>query len=119
MPKVCPQLSVTPRRVNSPYFGWTWFFESEGNTEVVATRPYTSYPINFSAVADWTSKQQCCLTVSVCVSAKLCYNIFAYRVSKLCMSFNLQSVYINLIIYIITCITRVSKSFNSPLCCHI
>jgi hypothetical protein len=36
---------------------------------VVATGPYTSYPTNFSAAVDWPLKQQCCFTVSVCVSA--------------------------------------------------
>jgi hypothetical protein len=35
----------------------------------MATGPYTSYPTNFSAVVDWTLKQQCCFTVSICVSA--------------------------------------------------
>jgi hypothetical protein len=37
-----------------------------GRTAVVATGSYTSYPTSFLAAIDWTSKQQCYFTVSMC-----------------------------------------------------
>jgi hypothetical protein len=36
---------------------------------VVATGPYTSSPISFSAMADWPSKQKYCFSVNACVAA--------------------------------------------------
>jgi hypothetical protein len=73
--------------------------------------------IPFSTVVYWKLKEQCCLTVSVCFRQFSC-NIFAYRTkaSKPNVSFNLHVVYMNLIIYIITCISCVStasRHFNS------
>jgi hypothetical protein len=73
---------------------------------MVATEPYTSYPTNLSAAADWTSKQQCCLTVGVIYFCQFRCNIFVNRakVSKPCIVFNLYIVQMNSItgIYFIT-----------------
>jgi hypothetical protein len=45
---------------------------------VVGTGPYTSYPTSLSAAVDWTLKQPCCLTVTICVSVN-CDVIFSLR----------------------------------------
>jgi hypothetical protein len=69
-------LLTSPYWGYAPNFGECGFSTSKGSTAVVATGPYTADLTNFSAVVDWTSKQQCCFTVSVCVSAN-CDVIFS------------------------------------------
>jgi hypothetical protein len=112
-------------RVKEPYFGWRGFSGSMGSTAtVVTTGLYTSYPTHFSALADWTLKQQCSFTVSVCISANsdVIISLRELRFQNNTLSSNLHIVYMSLIMCIITCMSCVSiasKSFNSPLCCHV
>jgi hypothetical protein len=74
---------------------------SKESTAVVTTGPYSSYPSSFSAVGDWTLKQQCCFTVIVCVSdnSDIIFPLTELRFRKYtrvstCIFFN-----VNLIIY--------------------
>jgi hypothetical protein len=67
---------------------------------MVATGPNTSYPTNFSAVVDWTLKQQCYFTITVCVPANsdVMFSLTELKVSKPYVGFNLHIVHINSII---------------------
>jgi hypothetical protein len=80
--------------------------------------PYTSYWANLWAAVDWTLKQQSCLTVSAHFSANSDVLVYRARVSKPYLPHCLCGL--NYIHYNITsCVSIASRSFNSPLCCHV
>jgi hypothetical protein len=108
-------------RVKSPYFGYRGFPCGKGSTDHKTPHFLTNKFLSSGRLEVEATAMFYCQHMSFC---KFRYNIFTYRatVSKKYVAFNLNIVYINLTIYIIACISCVciaSKSFNSPLCCHV
>jgi hypothetical protein len=121
---LCPIDRVKPPFVYfgyAPNMGERSFSGGKGSNAVLATGSSTSYPTNYSAMADWTLKQQYCFNITLSANSDLTFSLTELRFRNHTWALLTHCLHeLNYFSYnmYIMCFRRFQE-LNSPLCCHV